>query len=349
MISGVMIGGMVTALLVSVALTLGAFIVYFKKRENVQGTFFILVIGMMGVVFTQTLADVVATIVQLPALMEYSYLLSLVLYGLIVAVIDMLIRLYFVGFMGKSGVGRIRATVFSCGYVAGLCLMPACNQFMYILYARMINQGVFLEGLEVGTEQYQQMLLFQESLTNASPMLHYAEAANYIARAILYCFICMALVRGTLEGKKGKSFAVLLGIRAGFEMIYQMILALCSEEGGAVYSDTTALLLSIILSVLVIAGGLYAFRGLLKEYPSGREPRIKGASVKQRGMAEAERKKNLAWQEIRNMNSEKSAEPKTSAEEKATEEKTEESESETETKEKLTEEVAASEEKTGDA
>ena len=149
MVSGVMLTGLITGFLVTAVLTIGAFVVYFKKRQNVQGTFFILIIGMVGVVFTQTIADVVATLVRLPILMEYSYLLAMAIYAVLIALIDMLIRLYFVGFMGKSGVGKIRATVFSCGYVAGLCLMPACNQFLYILYAKMINDGVFLEGLEV--------------------------------------------------------------------------------------------------------------------------------------------------------------------------------------------------------
>lgn len=314
MVSGLMIGGLVTSFLVTAVLTLGAFIVYFKKRENVQGTFFILIIGMLGVVFTNTLADVVAAVCRLSELMEYSYLLALAIYGLIIAIVDMLIRLYFIGFSAKSGLGKVRATMFSCGYVAGLCLMPACNQFLYILYAKMINEGVFLEGFELGTEPYEQALKFQESLINASPLLHYAEAANYIARAVLYCFICMALVRGTLEGKKGKSFAVLFGIRAVFEVGYQMILSLCSEAGGAVYSDTTALTLSIIFSVIVIAAGLYILRIMLKDYPKGREPRSKAPVTGKKGMADVERKKNLAWQEVRNMNTVQ-AEPEEKTEE----------------------------------
>lgn len=313
MVSGVMLTGLITGFLVTAVLTIGAFVVYFKKRQNVQGTFFILIIGMIGVVFTQTIADVVATLVRLPILMEYSYLLAMAIYAVLLALIDMLIRLYFVGFMGKSGVGKIRATVFSCGYVAGLCLMPACNQFLYILYAKMINDGVFLEGLEVGSEPYNQALSFQESLLSASPMLHYAEAVTYIARAVLYCFICMALVRGVLEEKKGKSFVTLFGIRAGYEVIYRIILSLCSEEGGAVYSDTTALWLSILLSAIVIAACVYAFRLLMKDYPQGKEPRIKGSAMKQRVNADVERKKNLAWQEVRSMN----GVSKTVAEEKA--------------------------------
>lgn len=313
MVSGVMLTGLITGFLVTAVLTIGAFVVYFKKRQNVQGTFFILIIGMVGVVFTQTIADVVATLVRLPILMEYSYLLAMAIYAVLLALIDMLIRLYFVGFMGKSGVGKIRATVFSCGYVAGLCLMPACNQFLYILYAKMINDGVFLEGLEVGSEPYNQALSFQESLLSASPMLHYAEAVTYIARAVLYCFICMALVRGVLEEKKGKSFVTLFGIRAGYEVIYRIILSLCSEEGGAVYSDTTALWLSILLSAIVIAACVYAFRLLMKDYPQGKEPRIKGSAMKQRVNADVERKKNLAWQEVRSMN----GVSKTVAEEKA--------------------------------
>lgn len=313
MVSGVMLTGLITGFLVTAVLTIGAFVVYFKKRQNVQGTFFILIIGMVGVVFTQTIADVVATLVRLPILMEYSYLLAMAIYAVLIALIDMLIRLYFVGFMGKSGVGKIRATVFSCGYVAGLCLMPACNQFLYILYAKMINDGVFLEGLEVGSEPYNQALSFQESLLSASPMLHYAEAVTYIARAALYCFICMALVRGVLEEKKGKSFATLFGIRAGYEVIYRIILSLCSEEGGAVYSDTTALWLSILLSAIVIAACVYAFRLLMKDYPQGKEPRIKGATVTQRIHEDVERKKSLAWQEVRSMNDVS----KTVAEEKA--------------------------------
>ena len=308
-----MLTGLITGFLVTAVLTIGAFVVYFKKRQNVQGTFFILIIGMVGVVFTQTIADVVATLVRLPILMEYSYLLAMAIYAVLIALIDMLIRLYFVGFMGKSGVGKIRATVFSCGYVAGLCLMPACNQFLYILYAKMINDGVFLEGLEVGSEPYNQALSFQESLLSASPMLHYAEAVTYIARAVLYCFICMALVRGVLEEKKGKSFVTLFGIRAGYEVIYRIILSLCSEEGGAVYSDTTALWLSILLSAIVIAACVYAFRLLMKDYPQGKEPRIKGATVTKRIHEDVERKKSLAWQEVRSMN----GVSKTVAEEKA--------------------------------
>lgn len=344
MVSGVMIGGLITAFLVTAALTIGAIVVYFKKRQNVQGTFFVLVIGMVGVVFSQTLADILASLVGLPALMERSYLLAMASYGVIIALLDMLFRLYFVGFMGKSGLGKIRAMVFSCGYVVGLCLMPAGNQLLYILYAKMINEGVFLDGFEVGSATYEQALAFQESILTASPILHYAEAVTYIARALLYCLICMALVRGALEGKKGKSFAVLFGIRAGYEVLYRVLLSLCSEEGGAVYSDTTALWLSILLSVIVIAAGLYAFRFLMKDYPQGKEPRIKGFAGKQRVNADAERKKSLAWQEVRNMNSTKSAEPKKQPEK----EKTEACESEAETKEKLSEEVAACEEKTGD-
>ena len=318
MVSGVMIGGLITAFLVTAVLTIGAIIFYFKKRQNVQGTFFVFVLGMVGVIFTQTLADIVATLVQLPVLMEYSYLLAMAIYAVIIALIDMLFRLYFVGFMGKSGLGKVRATMFSCGYVAGLCLMPAGNQFLYILYAKMINEGVFLDGFEVGSATYEQALAFQESLLNASTVLHYAEATTYIARAVLYCFICMALVRGILEGKKGKSFGILFGIRAAYEVFYRVLLSLCSEEGGAVYSDSTALWLSILLSAIVVAAGLYAFRVLMKDYPQGKEPRMKGSSVK-RVDADVERKKNLAWQEVRNINTAKK-EAKTTREEVTTKE-----------------------------
>lgn len=302
MVSGLMIGGLVTAFIVTAVLTVGAIVVYFKKRENVQGTFFIFVIGMLGVVFTNTLADVIAAVCKLSVLMEYSYLLALAIYGLIIAVVDMLLRFYFIGYSAKSGLGKIRATMFSCGYVAGLCLMPACNQFLYILYAKMINEGVFLDGFELGTEPYEQALKFQESLTGASPLLHYAEATNYVARAVLYCFICMALVRGTMEGKKGKSFAVLLGIRAVFEVGYQMILSLCSEAGGAVYSEATALTLTIICSVLVTAAGVYMLQRMMKDYPKGNEPRSKAPVSGKKIVADAERKKNLAWQEVKNIN-----------------------------------------------
>jgi len=346
MVSGVMMGGLITGFLVTAVLTIGAIIFYFKKRQNVQGTFFVLVLGMVGVVFTQTIADVVATLVRLPVVMEYSYLLAMAIYGVIIALIDMLFRLYFVGFMGKSGLGKIRGMMFSCGYVAGLCLMPACNQFLYILYAKMINEGVFLDGFEVGSVPYEQALAFQGSLLSASPMLHYAEAVTYIARAVLYCFICMALVRGVLEGKKGKSFAVLLAIRAGYEVIYRIILSLCSAEGGAVYSDTTALWLSVLLSAIVIAACLYAFRLLMKDYPQGKEPRIKGSAMKQRVNADVERKKSLAWQEVRSMNGAK----KTVAEETAGNEEPvqEEAVANEETVEEVTTQVS-DEEKSGEA
>ena len=96
MVSGWMIGGIVTAFVVCTVLVLGAFVTYFRKRGNVQGTFFVLLLGMIGVIFTQNIADVLASLVRLPALMEKSYLLAIVLYALMIALVDMLLRLYFI-------------------------------------------------------------------------------------------------------------------------------------------------------------------------------------------------------------------------------------------------------------
>ncbi len=301
MVSGLMIGGIVTAFIVCMLLVLGAFVTYFKKRGNVQGTLFVLILGMIAVIFTQNIADVVAALIRLPALMEHSYLLAMVIYAILIALIDMLLRLYFVGFIGKSGIGKVRGTVLSCGYVSGQCLMPMLTLFMYIMYAYMINQGVFLEGLELGTEAYEQAATFQNDLTQAPALMYYTVSAEYIARGALHCFITMALVRGVIEGKKGKSFGVLLGVRAAYEMIYQLIFALCTESAGSVYSEGTALGISLVVSIAVIAASFYAWKKVMTEYPVTREPLNKQRTGRQSEMEE-QRKKSLAWQEIRNMN-----------------------------------------------
>jgi len=309
MVSGMMIGGIVTAFIVCMVLVLGAFVTYFKKRGNVQGTLFVLILGMIGVIFTQNIADVIAAIVRLPLLMEQSYLLAMIIYALLIALIDMLLRVYFVGFMSRSGMGKVRGTVFACGYVSGQCLMPMMTLFMYITYAHMINQGIFLEGLELGTEAYEQAATFQNNLINAPALMYYTASVEYIARAVLYSFITMAWVRGALEEKKGKSFGVLLGIRAAYEIIHQLIYALCTEGGGAVYTEGTSLTVSLVFSVLVIVAGIYAWKKVMADFPQGREPQNK-AIRKNATVDEVQRKKNLAWQEVRNMNRPAKAEKK---------------------------------------
>lgn len=302
MVSGLMIGGIVTAFLICTVLVLGAFILYFKKRGNVQGTLFVLFLGMIAVIFTQNIADVIAALIRLPKLMEQSYLLAMVVYGILIALIDMLIRLYFVGFMGRSGIGKVRGTVFSCGYVSGQCLMPMFTLFMYIVYAHMINQGIFLEGIEIGTEAYEQTLTFQNDLIQASPLMYYTVAVEYIARAALHCFINMALIRGVIEGVKGKSFGILLGVRAVYEVIYQLIYAFSTEGGGSVYSDSTALSVSLVVALAVAAVCVYAWKKVMTDYPVVREPVNKLRTQKQNAADEEQRKKSLAWQEVRNMN-----------------------------------------------
>lgn len=301
MVSGVMIGGIVTAFIVSMVLVLGAFVTYFKKRGNVQGTLFVLILGMIGVIFTQNIADVIAALIRLPLLMEQSYLFAMIIYALLIALIDMLLRVYFVGFMSRSGIGKVRGTVFACGYVSGQCLMPMMSLFMYITYAHMINQGIFLEGLEIGTEAYEQAASFQYDLTNAPALMYYTVSVEYIARAVLYSFITMAWVRGALEEKKGKSFAILFGIRAVYEIIHQLIYALCTEGGGAVCTEATSLAISLIFSVLVIVAGVFVWKQVMTDFPQGREPQNK-AIRKNAAVDDVQRKKNLAWQEVRNMN-----------------------------------------------
>ena len=302
MVSGLMIGGIVTAFIVCMVLVLGAFVTYFKKRGNVQGTFFVLFLGMIGVIFTQNIADVIAALVRLPKLMEQSYLAAMVIYGILIALIDMLLRLYFVGFIGRSGMGKVRGTVFACGYVSGQCLMPMMTLFMYITYAHMINQGIFLEGLEVGTEAYEQTVTFQNDLIQASALMYYTVAVEYIARAALHCFITMALVRGVIEGKKAKSFGVLFGARAAYEVMYQLIYALCTESAGSIYSESAALAVSMVVSLAVIAASIYALKKVMVEYPVIKEPINKQRAGKSKTVDEEQRKKSLAWQEVRNMN-----------------------------------------------
>ena len=58
--------------------------IYFRKRGNVQGTFFVLLLGMIAVIFTQNIADVLASLLRLPVLAEKSYLLAMVLYEALV-------------------------------------------------------------------------------------------------------------------------------------------------------------------------------------------------------------------------------------------------------------------------
>jgi len=302
MVSGLMIGGIVTAFIVCMVLVLGAFVTYFRKRGNVQGTFFVLFLGMIAVIFTQNIADVIAALLRLPKLMEQSYLLAMVIYGILIALIDMLLRLYFISFMARSGIGKVRGTVFSCGYVSGQCLMPMLTLFMYITYAHMINQGIFLEGLEVGTESYEQAATFQNDLIQASALMYYTVAVEYIARAALHCFITMALVRGVIEGKKAKSFGILFGVRAAYEVMYQLIYALCTESAGSVYSESAALAVSLVVSIAVVAASVFAWKKVMSDYPVVREPINKQLSGKQKASDDVQRKKNLAWQEVRNMN-----------------------------------------------
>jgi len=302
MVSGWMIGGIVTAFIVCTLLVLGAFVTYFRKRGNVQGTLFVLILGMIGVIFTQNIADVLASLLRLPVLMEKSYLLSIVLYALMIALVDMLLRLYFIGFIGKSGMGKARGTALSCGYVSGQCLMPMVTLFMYITYAHMINQGIFLDGIELGTDAYEQAVAFQNDLTQAPALMYYTVSVEYIARGALYCFLTMAMVRGALVEKKAKSFAVLLGIRAAYEIGYQLIYAFCTESAGSVYDEGTALLVSLFFSLATIAASIYAWKKAMTNYPVGNEPQNKQRSGKQKTAQDEQRKKSLAWQEVRNMN-----------------------------------------------
>ena len=301
MVSGWMIGGIVTAFLVCTALVLGAFVTYFRKRGNVQGTFFVLILGMIGVIFTQNIADVVASLIKLPALMEQSYLLAMLVYGILIALIDMLFRLYFIGFIGRGGMGKVRATVLSCGYVSGQCLMPTFSLFMYITYAVMINQGIFLDGLEVGSDAYLAAAEFQKELTGAPGLMYYTAASEYLAKAALHCFITMALVRGILEGKKAKSFGILFGVRAAYEVGYQLIYAFCSKDAGRVYDESTALTISLIFSIAVLAASIYVWKKVMTDYPVSKEPQNKQKAGRQ-SSEEEQRKKSLAWQEVRNMN-----------------------------------------------
>lgn len=302
MVSGWMIGGIVTAFIVCTLLVLGAFVTYFRKRGNVQGTFFVLLLGMIGVIFTQNIADVLASLVRLPALMEKSYLLAMVLYALLIALVDMLLRLYFISFIGRSGMGKVRGTTLACGYVSGQCLMPMVTLFMYITYAHMMNQGIFLEGIELGTDAYEQALAFQNDLTLAPALMYYTVSVEYIARGALHCFLTMTMVRGALMEKKAKSFGILLGIRAAYEIGYQLIYAFCTESAGKVYDEGTALLISLIFSLAVLAASIYAWKKVMVDYPAGSEPQSKQSGGKKKTAEDEQRKKNLAWQEVRNMN-----------------------------------------------
>ena len=320
MVSGLMIGGIVAAFLVCTLLVLGAFVTYFRKRGNVQGTFFVLLLGMIAVIFTQNIADVLASLLRLPVLAEKSYLLAMVLYAIMIALVDMLLRVYFIGFIGRSGMGKVRATTLSCGYVSGLCLMPMMTLFMYITYAHMINQGIFLEGLELGTEAYEQAAVFQNDLTQAPALMYYTVSVEYMARAALHCLITMALVRGAIEGKKWKSFGVLFGIRAAYEAVYQVIYALCTESAGSVYSEGTALGVSLVVSLAVLAASIYAWKKVMAGYPVTKEPLNKQKSAKQNAADTVQQKKSRAWQEVHNLNRPVNVEKKTT--EAVTEEKT---------------------------
>ena len=302
MVSGWMIGGIVTAFVVCTVLVLGAFVTYFRKRGNVQGTFFVLILGMIGVIFTQNIADVLASLVRLPVLMEKRYLLAIVLYALLIALVDMLLRLYFISFIGRSGMGKVRGMTLSCGYVSGQCLMPMITLFMYITYAHMINQGIFLDGIEFGTDAYKQAEAFQNDLTQAPALMYYTVSVEYIARGALHCFLTMAMVRGALMEKKAKSFGVLLGIRAVYEIGYQLIYAFCTESAGEVYDEGTALLVSLFFSCAVLAASIYAWKKVMTDYPAGSEPKNNQRSGKQKAAQDEQRKKSLAWQEMRSMN-----------------------------------------------
>ena len=88
-----------------------------------------------------------------------------------------------------------------------------------------------------------------------------------------------------------------------------MIYALCTEGGGAVYTEGTSLTVSLVFSVLVIVAGIYAWKKVMADFPQGREPQNK-AIRKNATVDEVQRKKNLAWQEVRNMNRPAKAEKK---------------------------------------
>jgi len=313
MVSGLMIGGIVTAFIVCTLLVLGAFVTYFRKRGNVQGTLFVLILGMIGVIFTQNIADVLASLLQLPAVMEKNYVLAMILYALVIALVDMVIRLYFICFIGRSGMGKARGTTLACGYVSGQCLMPMVSLFMYITYAHMINQGIFLEGIELGTDAYEQAVAFQNDLTQAPALMYYTVSVEYIARGALHCFLTMAMVRGALMEKKAKSFGILLGIRAAYEIGYQLIYAFCTERAGGVYDEGTALLISLIFSIAVLATSIWAWKKTMTDYPAGSEPQNNQRSGKKKAATDEQRKKSLAWQEVRNMNRPANIERKTEA------------------------------------
>ena len=112
----------------------------------------------------------------------------------------------------------------------------------------------------------------------------------------------MAIVRGALAEKKAKSFGILFGIRAAYEIGYQLIYAFCTESAGSVYDEGTALVVSLIFSLAVLAASIYAWKITMRNYPAGREPQNKQRGGKQKVAEDEQRKKSLAWQEVRNMN-----------------------------------------------
>ena len=132
----------------------------------------------------------------------------------------------------------------------------------------------------------------------------YTAAAEYLAKSALYCFITMALVRGVMEQKKGKSFFILFGIRAAYEIVRLLIRVFGPEsEGGmGIYDEGTALLVSLFFSCAVLAASIYAWKKVMTDYPAGSEPKNNQRSGKQKAAQDEQRKKSLAWQEMRSMN-----------------------------------------------
>ena len=300
MISDVMYVGQIISLIICILLPIGAVIYCNKTKGKNGGILFTVVLGMALAVLSKNLASILAGLLQLNTVQEFSYLLSVVCFAIIIAAVDITLRAYTLTYIDKTGLSFQRGMSFATGYIVGQCLSPAMGFFTQLVYTAAIRKGTFMDSISPDTEGYESALAVKEQLTSAPALTPYVNLLELFAICMLHLILVLLLVRGFLNNEKKKAIIIAAAVRLGYELIRQFSLALNMEEGGALYDLNTTLIISAVISILTLAAGVYAFIAIKKDFPYDKERYVKTRS--QAVIESEERKKRLAWQEMNRVN-----------------------------------------------
>ncbi len=311
MLSNLTIAGMVTALTVCLLLVIVPCIIYHKHKGNSGGTFFVVVLGVAAAVLTSQLASMLGGVLGLNALAEEHYLLALAIFALLVAGVDIAIRLYSASYMNKTGIGIHKGIALGAGYIIGQQLSQIMLLFMHLVYAVAINAGTFIDESQTGVEGYEEAAAFQQTLINLPAGTYFSQAAEYLAMAVLQAVLVLWLVRGVLEEKKATTAISIAAVRFAYELGNSLISAFSTEAGGALYTESVQLIVRAVFSVAVIIIGILALKKIVTDFPQGREQLVKSRS--QMIKDTEDRQKRLAWQEVSRLNTRSIVRPEENA------------------------------------